>query len=348
MSAARGERTTPGSGLVVLGCALLLSSLTPSFAEAQPPGRVLARWIARADALVAAGHEARAAPILRRAARRAPEDARAPLRLAGLLVPADPSRVADPSAALRRAAEEARAALDRVVAVDDATRADLARARAWTIAASGDHREAAEIAGGAMGRLDAASARALRDIAAVAVHRRDLEAASRAIELAERAAPEDVSLASDRAAIELARGRPDRAIPLVRRVLERRPDDLRARRDLAGALLASGAPESALRILSAIAAQHDTDATDPRERARCHLDVARAALEAGDAARAERAARAALRHAPETDPSPARLLALALVAQSRRPEAADAFREALRRDPTDSRSREGLTGITAE
>jgi tetratricopeptide (TPR) repeat protein len=307
------------------------------------PERAVQRGLDHAQELTRRGHPQRARSVLERIVERAPTEPRPVLRLAELRLPQQPSpSLARPSAALQNEAAQVRTMLDRCLQGLEPDRAGarrkLRRARAWTFAVEGDHREGIETVGRAMGKLDRQSARTLTRIAAVAVRRHDLQAAGHALQLARRADPRQSELLADQGAIKLARGRADEAVALFRRALERKPDHRALRRDLAGALLARGDADSAVSIFATLAKQCP-------QSPRCHLDVARAALQAGAGERAEAAARRAIRHASASDPEPHVLLGLALASQERREEAAEAFRGALARDPDHARAKRSLESL---
>jgi tetratricopeptide (TPR) repeat protein len=326
--------------LAVVGVLAVLSTLPVGLAVAQP-GRSVDAWIARADALAAAGRRRPALALLRRAVARDPADPRAPLRLATLLLPAEPAAAAAPGSAERETAVEVSAMLAHTLAAapDGEATAELRLAQAWADAVAGDHRDGIEGAGAAAGLLDTHAAALLRRLAALAVHRHDLVAADRALELARRADAADVSLLADHATVRLARGLPAGAAAILRDALERRPGDVDLRRALGAALLAAGDETGAITVLSRLARERPDDL-------RAQLELAQASLEIGDPVRAERAARQALPRSEASDARASVLLGLALAAQQRTAEARQAFQDALRRDPDDPRAREGLAALS--
>lgn len=347
----RANRFTTG---VFVGVWALMSSLTLSSAMAQggpdgaaPQDRRLERLLTRAEALRSRQRTAAAARLFRAAANRTPEDPRGPIALAEMLLPEEPTApdAIIPPAALRQTAEELRHRLVRVVVAGDTTdpeyRERTKQVRTllpWAIALSGDHRGAIDAAALAAGRLDDVAASILRRLGALAVRRHDLVAADHALTAARRADPVDVSLATDLAALHLARGHAEDAIRLLLEARRRLPGDLSIARDLAGALLSAGRADEALAAFAAIAAEHG-------DGSRAHLDLARAALEAGHPERATQAARAALRTSEESDPEAALVLATARLSANDPAGARAAFREALRRAPDDLRARRGLEAL---
>ena len=340
----RPQKLAVAVGRSFLATCLVLGTLGPTAAAAQGgsgralPERTLNAWIARADALVQRGRTRAGVRLLRRAAERVPEDARAPLRLYRLWVPTSAeASLITPSEALRRDVAEARRLLEhiQVESGPDAPRVPLLIA--WATAVAGDHREAIDAATLAAGRLDLEAARLLRRLSALAVLRRDLIAAEQALTAARRADPVEVALVTDQATIALARGRTERAVALYREALARSPESVSILRDLAGALLAAGRAREAVAMLASV-----TSTCPDGEMGRCQLDLARASLEAQQLRRAERAARSALTSGTPGDPEPALVLAAILAAAGRPDEARDAYREALRRDPQNLRAREGL------
>jgi Flp pilus assembly protein TadD len=144
-------------------------------------------------------------------------------------------------------------------------------------------------------------------------------------ELARRpSAPRDVFVTL--AALHLRAARPDQALATLRDGVARRPDDVELGRRLILALAASGRDEEALVEAHRQAERHPDDA-------RAQAELADLASARGDTEAAERAYRMALMHSPED----ARLinnLAWALrSAPSRRPEALDLARRAVKLDP---------------
>lgn len=299
---------------------------------------MVTRHLERAETARQQGRARRAWAILGRAVESAPpDDARAVIAWAEAL-PADPS---EPSAVWSARAERVRDAVDTFLEASprhgEAPR--LGRLRAWAAALAGDHLAAIERASGAAGLQDRASADLLRDLATLAVIRRDLDAARRALLAALRAYPQGNGVLGDLGAVELALGRPNRAVERFGRILGRHPEDLDVRRDLAGALVAAGRAEAAVALLTRAIPRYGDEAPE------LHLDLAHAALEASDATVAERAARAAIEHLAEDDGRGHTALGAAFAAQRRRGDAEAAFAEALRRDPDDLRARHGLAAL---
>jgi tetratricopeptide (TPR) repeat protein len=306
-------------------------------ALAQRPAR-LERELAQADRAAQAGQTARARRIWVRAARRAPQDGRAALRLAAAL-PQDVVRAAALGETLAPLAREADDALVlHLAALGENATPEARRARAWSLALGGDHARAVEAVAAMVSLQDAECAALLSRLAALAVHREDLRSARRALESAHRALPQDSDVLADLAAVELALGDAGRAVERFARVVARRPSDVDARRDLAGALLAAGRGPEAIAALEE-AARLRSEAPELR------LELARAALEAGQPAVAERAARAAISALASDDGRGHAVLGAALAAQRRRAEAEAALSEALRRDPDDVRARQVLDAL---
>jgi Flp pilus assembly protein TadD len=320
-------------GAVVLGAFAAVSSV----AEAQPRrDGTLERWLASAERAAERGHMERARALWRRAARRAPADARAPVRFVEKALPQDAASVAAPTSSVRARALEAQRWL--MAHLDVADSPEARRALAWVTAVLGDHTAAIETAAGIVRPHDASTAELLRRLATLAVLRDNLPAAERALAAAMHALPQDAAILTELGIVELARGRPDRAVEHFARVLGQRPDDLRARRDLAGALVAAGRAAEGVELLSQAAQAHPSEPE-------VQLELARAALETGNAAVAERAARAAAAVLPARDARAHATLGEALAARGRLVEAEAAFTEALRRDPEDLRARTGLESL---
>ncbi len=299
-----------------------------------------ARAIRRAQQATERGRAGRGWSLLERAARRAADDdGRIPIAL-GAALPVDP---VEPDETWRARAARARDLLETFLAAapedPDADRA--ARLRSWALALAGDHEQAIERAAAAVGLQDRPASELLRRLATLAVVRGDLPAARRALLAAHRAMPQDNGVLSDLGAVELALGRPRAAMERFARILGRRPQDLEARRDLAGALVAAGRPEAAVEVLERAAERHP-DAVD------LWLELSHAAREAGDGAAAERAARAAIRHLEGSDGRGHTALGFALLELGRATDAGSAFEEALRRDPSEARARQGLSALRAQ
>jgi len=306
-----------------------------------PVDRVLERWLARAERDVERGRTAAAISAWESAAQRAPQDPRAPLRLADVLLP--PTLDDSSDDASRTSAGAVRVALETAAAapaLDHATQRALLLRAAFAQAVSGDHEGAVTALATRCGRLDAESASMLRLLAAAAIRRAELAAAEGALDHALRCAGPGEALHGDRGAVRLARGRTAEAIDDFREVVRLRPGDGDALRDLAGALLAAGRTRDALTLYEGLAARTPDDAA-------ARLDVARAALQGRELPRAVAASREAMRLAPR-DAEPALVLAAALLAQGDRTAAMRAYEEALRRNPDDRRAREGLRALAPE
>jgi len=332
-------------GLVVIGPVAILSSRTVVAAQPAPPAvspgsddRVLERMLARADLEFGRRRQRQALVLLRRAVVRAPTDARAPLRLAELLLPAElPER---PDAALLARAAEVRTAVEAAAnapGVELTTQRRLQRHAAWARAVGGDRAGAVDLLATRCGRLDEDAAQLLRKLAAESARATLLADAESALTHATRCAATLIAPLAELGAVQLARGRTTQAIDTFREVVRRLPGDADALRDLAGALLADGQSRDALALYGAVTSLCPT-------QSRCQLDLARAALEAREPARSVSAAREALR-LDARDPAPALVLAAAQLALNRRVEAAEAYRDALRRHPGDLRATEGLRAL---
>jgi tetratricopeptide (TPR) repeat protein len=319
--------------------AIVLLGLSLTTHVAAQPSRALERGLADADRAAQRGQERRAWTLWQRAARRAPADERAVLRMASTL-PVDASEVARAPEPVRARAQLVQTALDAHFAANASPSPEARQRHAWTTAILGDHATAIDAIAARAGRQDAAAAEWLRRLAALAVHREDLVAAHRALLAAHRALPVDGGVLSDLGAVELALGRPAAAIERFTRVLGGRPDDLDARRDLAGAMVAAGRADEAVALLAPAVDTHP-DVVDVR------VELGRAALEAGQWLRAEQVARGLMDALPPTDPRGPSLLGEALAGQRRAREAEDAFRDALRRDPEDLRAQRGLAALAA-
>jgi tetratricopeptide (TPR) repeat protein len=329
--------------LGVMGPAAILSSRAVVEAQASPPAtddRILERTLARAESELARGRTRQGLALLRRAVLRAPTDARAPLRLAGLLLPAELPERADTVTVA--SAEEVRSACEGAASatgIDVTTKQRLERLAAWARAVGGDRAGAIDALASRCGRLDEDAALLLRKLAAELARAEQLLEAETALLHATRCAAQLIAPLSELGAVRLARGRTTEAIETFREVVRRLPGDADALRDLAGALLADGQARDALALYAAVTSTCPT-------RARCQLDLARAALEAQEPLRAVTAAREALR-LDGRDPAPALLLAAAQLATNQRAQAAEAYREALRRHPGDVRATEGLRALDA-
>jgi Flp pilus assembly protein TadD len=298
------------------------------------------RLLAAAERQVTAGRPGRALPLLRRAQRIDPGDARAAIRIAEIALETLPAT--DP-----RAARDALAALDAYLATplrdpgEQPMRQRAQAARRSAIALGGEHGAAIDAALAAAGSQDERAAHELRGLATIAVQRGDLQRAQAALEGARRAMPQDPEVLADLAAVLVARGRAQEAVAVFEAVVARRPGDLDAIRDLAGARLAAGDARRAIALL-------DTVVVRLPDRADVRLDLARARLEAGDPEGAASAARESLERATSDDPEAALVLGQALVACGRRDEARSAYREALRRRPDSPRAREALRALESE
>ncbi len=340
-------RATRHRGLLcrgLLGAWLLLS--TPAAAqppEGAPPARdAVGRLLERAALQARAGHDAAAWRILGRAQRRvAAEDGRVALAL-GRALPTElrgapeapwPDRARAAQAALAAFLEASQGHAD-----GPADGAEARRLEAYAAGLGGDLEGGITRASATVGLQDRATAQALRDLATVAVDRAQLALARRALEAAHRAYPQDNALLRDLGVVELALGEPQAAAERFARVLGRQPTDLAARRDLAGALVASGRADGAVELLTQATRAHPDDVE-------LWLELAHAAVEAGAPQTAERAARAAIERAAPSDGRGHAALGAALAAQHLPAGAADAFREALRRDRGEPRARRGLDAL---
>lgn len=310
---------------------MLVSSALPAASQ----GRV-DRILAQAERQVAAGHPARAIPHLRRAIRAHPDDPRAVLRWAELVLPAEAGPEHAAPVATGAIAEALEAQLAR--SAEPASQARVASQLEWARALGGDLAGAIDRAVAAVGLQDAASASALRRLAALAVVRGELALAQRALEGARRAMPQDPDVLADLATVLMARGRAAEAVTVYQGVLARRPGDLGALRDLAGARAAAGDLEGAIRALESVVRQAP-------DRADAWLELARARLEHGDGTGATDAARTAIERRDGSDAEGPIVLGQALTASGDREGARAAFEEALRRRPGSPRATEGLRAL---
>ncbi|MCS6797898.1 MAG: tetratricopeptide repeat protein [Myxococcota bacterium] len=315
-------------------------------AFAQRDRRRLERLLATAERLATRGHRDEAVRWLERAAAADPADARAPMRLASLLLGPEETEI-DPRPAGETVAR-ARALAERlgttITASSESTSSEasraLVRARARALAVAAALEEAIALVTRGAHRLDEADWRLLRRLAVVAIRRDELGAAERALEAARTSGDVSVETARDLAAVRLAQGRAGDALALLRELAARLPDDVELARDLAGAALAAGQAREAHARFAALAAAEPDDPD-------AWLDAARAALEAERPASAEAHARRALSVAAPHDPEPALLLGTALRLLGRRAEAVAAYRDALARDPTSARARQALEALDA-
>ncbi len=310
------------------------------------------RQLARAEQLIARGRGASALPILRRIARD-PVDARVALAFARAGLPSEPDAVwATPDERRVALAREVLAMLDRVdttLGTPEQGRSialDRGRARG----AAGELEEAIGDVAGLRARLAPEVAATLSWLATLAIARDRLDLAERALDAATIASSEDDAIARDLAAVCLARGAARRAVQVLERRVARSssahtsadPNRDVLRRELAAALLAAGDAQRALGLLAAIATSVDD--------ARSHLDAARAALEAGDPTRARGSAElaaAAARTDPRSRAEAPLVLAEACLALRDDACARRAFTDALARDPSSTRAREGLRALDA-
>jgi tetratricopeptide (TPR) repeat protein len=183
-------------------------------------------------------------------------------------------------------------------------------------------------------RQDPESARCARAVAALAVEQGQLELACDALALAAEVLPQDPSTRAELARVWLARGRSDRALPLLAERFAISTAALPARRDLAYALAADGRAAEALSLL--LPAREACEADAP-----CALAAARIALEADRFDDAERFLSARLaRDAQDLDA----LYALAdLHTRARRPaQARAAYQQILQLRPNDVRATQAL------
>ena len=155
--------------------------------------------------------------------------------------------------------------------------------RAWARFILGDHEPALATFAAQLQLQDHTAARLLSQMAALAVRRGQLHIATRALQMARRAVPQNASLALDHAAVLTARGHPQAALRLIAGVLQTHPDDEQAQQDLAAALLALGRADEALAVLSSRAAHPDAPYS-------ALVALAAAALEAAQPAQALHAA----------------------------------------------------------
>ncbi len=330
-----------GVAAVIGPCGALSSRAVAQPRTTDVAAPALERALTRAERDLARGRLSMGIAGLWRAARRAPLDARAPLRLAALLLPGTLGQ--EPDDGIREAAAAVRAALETAAdapGIEPSMQQQLRLRAAFAQAVAGDPAGAVTSIATRCGRLDAASGDALRVLAAAAVQHDRLADAEGVLDHALRCAGPRDALLADRGAVRLARGRTVEAVDDFREVVRRRPGDVDALRDLAGALLAGGRTSEALTLHGGLAARAPDDA-------RAHLDLARAALEARDLPRAIEAARTALR-LDVRDAEPALLLAAAHLAAGARGAAIEAFREALRRRPDEPRAVEGLRALAPD
>ncbi|MET0286054.1 MAG: tetratricopeptide repeat protein [Polyangiales bacterium] len=120
-------------------------------------------------------------------------------------------------------------------------------------------------------RQDVESADCARQIAALAIRDEQLALATDALVLASEALPQDAAIRGELARLWLARGRTDRALPLLAERFTL-TTELAARRELAYALAADGRAEEALSLLAPAREACQQDAG-------CALTAARNALE---------------------------------------------------------------------
>lgn len=315
-----------------------------SVAHATPAART-AELVTRADRLLSRGRTTQALVLLRRAYGRAPSVTLAH-KIASALLP-EPETLLHIQALTRdRASIETRAEelVQLVDALPAATTAEereqvseLWRRRAWAQAWLGRGELAVSTLRERGGYGDTHTLRYLRGVAALMVSMGDLPSAEEALEVARRFLPDDGTLTSELAAILLAQGRAEDAIPLWEALLHKDANNLDVRRDLAGALLAAGRGAEAVALLEA--AKEACDAAPP-----CAIEAARASLEMGDA----QAAVARLEKPMAND----KVEALLLLADAHTrlkawQQAREAYAQVLVLKPNHVRARENLRALEA-
>jgi tetratricopeptide (TPR) repeat protein len=247
-----------------------------------------------------------------------------------------------PSGAQRKSASELLRRLTRAQALpsDASTVPDLESEHRLGLLASyaeallGRPREGLARLSSAAARQDPESARCARALAALAVEQGQLELACDALALAAEVLPQDASTRAELARLWLARGRSDRALPLLAERFASSTAALPARRDLAYALAADGRAGEALSLL--LPARDACEADAP-----CALAAARIALEADRFDDAEHFLTARLSRDPQDLDA---LHALAdLHTRARRPaQARAAYQQILQLRPNDVRATQAL------
>jgi tetratricopeptide (TPR) repeat protein len=329
---------------VFLGAALLVSSvLVVPLVSAQRTSPIDG-VMSRVERDVAAGRTGRAVRTLRASLRRTPGEIRLVRRVADLTIPpAVSDALRSPSADVLADAAALVSAIEALVAsdaqLDAESRAWCERTRRWARALAGEHGGAIDESARAAGLQDTASAAELVRLAALAIVRDDLASAERALEAAHRALPQDVAITADLATVHVARGRPDRAVPLYESALGRSPGDVDLVLDLAGARIASADVDGAIALLTRLASR--------AEDVRADLALAQAYLTSGRASSAIEPARRALARSADDDARAALTLGDALSATGSDAEAIAAYEEALRRAPRSARARAGIEAVRA-
>jgi len=317
------------AALLVLTASLTLA--TPTRAQ-----RTSEDFLARATREQDRGRTARAVAMLRRGVSRLPGDASLAHALVHALVPEDAAAAAlDDTEA--RAAGEAHAALAAVTGDDSPTRHALDLELAWLRALEGDCAGASEAIARRDPRVDRAAALRLREVAALAIRRGQLQTATVALDRARAADATLEGLDLARAALASMRGQDQRAVSLLRALLARHPEDAEAMHALAGALLAAGRSDEALQLYREFVPL----CADPKP---CRRDGVRAALEARRFDLAREGANE-LSSGPAPEASDFTLLGLAEVGRGDLDAAKQAFRRALRLDPEDARARASLRAL---
>ena len=185
------------------------------------------------------------------------------------------------------------------------------------------------------GRLDDIGFELLRRIAAWRIQHHDVDRAQTVLEASRRCAGHRLEGATDLGALLLSRGRAREAVRLFREAYDNSPNDISRARDYGGALLAAGNPREALRVFEKL---RDAEPENPER----DLDLARAAIEVRNFAKAEESARRATMAGDAIKVQAFFLLGTALAAEQRTHDAAQAFREVLRIHPEDIRARDAL------
>jgi hypothetical protein len=308
-------------------------------ASAAPAGAADAevKLLRQVEADVARGQSERALRRLGRALARAPS---APLleRYAALALPLRLPASANERGKFAQAAGRLLAWLDDPRLQREASLPLLLHA-AWAYALRGE----LEASGQLLARNGAAdstlAARCARLIASWALEQGALREAEALLTLARRFAPADLELAGELGLMLLARGEAQRALSPLGERFGGDPRQLTARRDFAYALRAVGRAAEAHALLAA-----EAQACAAAER--CLLELARAALEAGELD-------AAVRHAELAAQAPPALLdALFIAAEAHarkgdREAARGAYQRILQAAPNNLRARGALSALDA-
>jgi tetratricopeptide (TPR) repeat protein len=318
--------------------ASLCSVLEAGRAHAQAPPLEEQKLLQQVDAELARGHTERATRALQRGVQRAPSVALLE-RYAELALPMRAPQGPREREKLTQAGARLLRWLSAEAPQPLALSPRLTLYAAWALALRSDFAASHDLVA-RHGESDLElTTRCLRAVAAWALAQRALAEARDALSLARSFAPSDVGLAGELGLVLLARGEAQQALAPLAERFAAQPTQLSARRDLAYALSAAGRAGEAYALLGRAA-----DACAQAER--CLLELARAALEAGNFDAALEHAQQLLRH----EPAALDALFIAAEAHTRQGDRAAAravYQQILRAAPNNLRAQSALNALSA-